>query len=698
MILLVFVIGSLMSVVQAMNNQKEQISAEGDITKYDILHTTYHICVNANGTVFATAPNNKIVKMTESGSYTEYNAPTSIGGASPSGGGGYAPFDIAVYDNETSGVSTIYYTSNSNANIEKMTETGTVTKIPAYPSFGLCINSNGTVFVCHQAEDKIGKITDAGVYSYYSLPSETHPLDIAVNSNGTLYFTTFDGDVYRLYESGSYSLICEADVSGAMDIKINSNNTIYIGSCNDGNVVRIYESGSHFHLFAPNGFNGDMAINEHNRIYYPTYGDKIGKITESGSNTYFDMTVGEEGVCITINENGTVWIGEVTGTYILKMEGEGEPPAYTPPTIDVTRPAGGEIWTVGDDELVYWNITDGTAPYSVWANYTADDGDSWYPAHAVIEQGAGANNFAWTIPNSPSEECYLNITIVDDDMGRDNDETSYFTIVYPSFDATITNPAGDEEWEVGSVQDINWTATGGIGDLLINLSYAIEIEGSFTNITNEEENDGGYEWTIPNTPSATVWIRINASDENGVEVSNFSEMFAIVAVEEPPITQNDITIQVTHPTTSYTGDTITIYVDVSIDSSTDEISSVTIYYRYEGKGYQSVAMELTAGTEKDGTWTGTIPRTTTVGTLEFYVKANADNGVTASTTTYEIDKQKHPEASTTPSTTLITSEVVIGTAVVIGAGFLMWLAWTVKPAVVLILVGAVIIIIYVFVM
>jgi len=375
------------------------------------------------------------------------------------------------------------------------------------------------------------------------------------------------------------------------------------------------------------------------------------------------------------------------------------PPLYTPPTIDLTRPAGGETWTVGDSQNIFWNITDGTADYSVWVNYSADDGDSWYAAHAKITQdSAGAGNFTWTIPNAPSVECIMNITVVDSSMGSDTFETDYFTIVYPAFTTSITNPAGGEEWEAGSVHDINWTATGGIGTLLINISYNIGMGEPFTSIVGDHANDGGYAWTIPNTPSTDVAINITASDENGVTVTNYSELFTIVAVTEPPVTANDITLTVTHPTTSIVGDTITITANVLIDSTTaNTISSVAIYYRYQGTtAYTSVAMSLTSGTHEEGVWTGTIPTTTKAGILEFHVKAISKQTDFADTPVYKITITAQP-VTTAPATTIFTNEDawILG-AVVVSLVFI-WIMWAVKPLVVLTIIGTVLFIAIIFV-
>jgi len=328
---LVFIICSILPFVEANNNYNEQVNSEGDMTEYPVsAGCDGGIAVNKNGTMFICKVSaNTIVKYSESGSEKDYSVPKSINGASPSAmGDGNAicypansalPHRLACYDNSGNGVCTIYYTSEYNPVIGKMTETGTITKYASSTALGLCVNKNGTVFVCHYQNNRIGKLTNAGVYSYYSVPAS--PQDIAVNSNGTLYFTTFDGDVYRLYESGSYKLICSAGVSGATSIVINKNNTIYIGSCNDGNIVRIYESGSHYHYFFSWSGVFQMALNNNSVIYFTTGKNMLGKMTESGSFTRFTTPSNYGAWYLCINKNGTVWFPYFNYAKMVKMAG-----------------------------------------------------------------------------------------------------------------------------------------------------------------------------------------------------------------------------------------------------------------------------------------------------------------------------------------------------------------------------------------
>ena len=611
-ILMVFVAGTFTSIVQASNEKYESMATT--ITEYPLQspnENPYGIVINSNGTIFFTEFNTaRIGKMNESGSVVYYNL---VGSAEPR---------------------------------------------------NICINDNGTIFFTTKISNKIGKMTESGSFTYYTVPREcSSPEDIFVNSNGTIYFTEESGNqIGKMTEAGSFT---------EYSIPTPACHPIGICAYEDDGICTIY--------------------------FCEAFAGHIGKMTESGSFTEYDIPAGAFAapVDIAVNENGTVFFTEnYINNHIGKMTPAGSFTEY-----DVASNSYCNQITINTDGVIYYTeydfISDNVYPEKVGRITESGSYTEYTMVHRAFTTSRGithnANGTIFFCAGTGEGGGYDYI----DKLSGDNIEPP---VPVEEIDIVIINPAGGEEWEVGSVQDINWTTTGGIGDLLINISYAIEGESPFTNITNDEENDGGYEWTIPNTPSGTVWLLVTAYDEEGNDNASFSfsEMFAIIAVEEPPVTEEGITIQVTHPSTSYIGNAITIHADVSIDSLTDEISSVIIYYRYSGQAYRTVSMELTSGNTDDGTWSGTIPETTELGTLEFYVKATSDEGSKASTTVYDIEITE--EIPTTTPLTISIDDLTFALIVFAISIALIWLAWAFKPAILLIIVGAIVIIIYILVM
>ena len=90
------------------------------------------------------------------------------------------------------------------------------------------------------------------------------------------------------------------------------------------------------------------------------------------------------------------------------------------------------------------------------------------------------------------------------------------TVAQPSPDMpiiTLSSPIGGEMWLVGSRHNITWTTSGGTGTLNIRLDHSPSgTNGSWTNIANNEPNDGAFAWTVPNSTSTNSYVRATVSD------------------------------------------------------------------------------------------------------------------------------------------------------------------------------------------
>ncbi|MCK4328982.1 T9SS type A sorting domain-containing protein [candidate division WOR-3 bacterium] len=95
---------------------------------------------------------------------------------------------------------------------------------------------------------------------------------------------------------------------------------------------------------------------------------------------------------------------------------------------------------------------------------------------------------------------------------------------------TLTSPTGGEDWACDSVCNITWTASDiqtPDNALTINIAYSTDSGKTWIAVTEMEENDGTYQWTIPNTPSNFSRVRIRARDSDYLEGQYISGIFAI---------------------------------------------------------------------------------------------------------------------------------------------------------------------------
>lgn len=88
------------------------------------------------------------------------------------------------------------------------------------------------------------------------------------------------------------------------------------------------------------------------------------------------------------------------------------------------------------------------------------------------------------------------------------DVSALYNEVNPNLKKSIilTSPDGGEEWIVGSTQNITWTSENVEN---VKIEYSTTNGSSWSLITSSTTSDGSYEWTIPNTPSISCFLRIS---------------------------------------------------------------------------------------------------------------------------------------------------------------------------------------------
>jgi hypothetical protein len=90
---------------------------------------------------------------------------------------------------------------------------------------------------------------------------------------------------------------------------------------------------------------------------------------------------------------------------------------------------------------------------------------------------------------------------------------------------------GDQTLSAGSVQRINWNATGLANITLIEVRYSTD-DGATFPITNlifstVDSSATGFDWTVPNTPTTLGRIRVQASNGQGGVTESRSGRFTI---------------------------------------------------------------------------------------------------------------------------------------------------------------------------
>lgn len=258
--------------------------------------------------------------------------------------------------------------------------------------------------------------------------------------------------------------------------------------------------------------------------------------------------------------------------------------------ITVTEPSGGEQLKVGNDFKVEWTKTGDFE--NVRLEYSTDGGANYN--YQIVAETSAANEFYWwndISEDTVSPNVMLKITDADDiDV---YDESELFRI-QGIFD--ITAPDGGEVWAVGSSYDIEWDTTGNVTH--VNLEYSIDGGNSWIDppIAAGIGDAGIKSWTIPDTISDLVRVRV--SDANDTAASNISASnFKI---------RGDLEITSPNGTESWlvgTSEPITWSVTGSIDT-------VKLEFSVDGQDYEQIpgAFNLTADSgDGTGSFLWTIP-------------------------------------------------------------------------------------------
>ncbi|UCE17674.1 MAG: S8 family serine peptidase [Gemmatimonadota bacterium] len=99
-------------------------------------------------------------------------------------------------------------------------------------------------------------------------------------------------------------------------------------------------------------------------------------------------------------------------------------------------------------------------------------------------------------------------------------------------EVTVTAPNGGEIWTVGQVHTITWDATDNVGVSRTDIFYSYDGGSNYDLIDNLSGNPGTYDWTVPNTPSTTCLVKVEAYDAASNVGSDVSDGY--FTIEEAP--------------------------------------------------------------------------------------------------------------------------------------------------------------------
>ncbi|MEM6734324.1 MAG: hypothetical protein AAF658_22355, partial [Myxococcota bacterium] len=180
-------------------------------------------------------------------------------------------------------------------------------------------------------------------------------------------------------------------------------------------------------------------------------------------------------------------------------------------------PLGGEVWVVGESRTISWEATGTTEDVTVDVSY--DAGSTW---QVIVVGQPSSGSYTWEVPNLPSSIGLLAVELASGERA----ELATPIFIALSTSITVTNPLPSSTVFPGNLVSIEWVALG-FSDP-VDIAYSIDGGVSFTPFSSGEYNDGGFEWTVPDTISATAVVRVEGASGT---LSGDSGVFAIASAE-----------------------------------------------------------------------------------------------------------------------------------------------------------------------
>jgi len=199
----------------------------------------------------------------------------------------------------------------------------------------------------------------------------------------------------------------------------------------------------------------------------------------------------------------------------------------TPPKLSIESPKGGEKWKVGTIHNITWNDSDNVDIISRAIYYTYNN-TNWLKIDSTSKD---SGIYSWIVPNPPSTQCKIRITVYDECNNSASDTSDIFEIVDSTTPDTIPpsvsilTPVLNEKIQRNSTYNITWNASDNKSVTAISIYFSLD--SIYNRIDSLNSNPKTYSWLIPNINCNTCKIKINVYDSAGNSSTAYSEIFNI---------------------------------------------------------------------------------------------------------------------------------------------------------------------------
>jgi len=203
--------------------------------------------------------------------------------------------------------------------------------------------------------------------------------------------------------------------------------------------------------------------------------------------------------------------------------------------VTIVQPNYGGVLVIGSSYAIEW-LSDGIS--NIYDLKYSSAGPAGPFTNIILGFNTSNNTYSWTVPNTPSTNCYLKIS---DNVNSCKEDISdlAFTISGTANPITVTAPDGGDTLSACQAYNITWTETGApIGNY--NISYSVDYGVNWVPIvSNHITNSGYYTWIVPNINVSGALIRV----QSGLNPLVFDYSNALFVVKPGRLyTNEDVTL------------------------------------------------------------------------------------------------------------------------------------------------------------
>jgi len=316
--------------------------------------------------------------------------------------------------------------------------------------------------------------------------------------------------------AGNYPWLIPDDISSSVRIRVENVDDANVFDVSDAN----FKIRGDLILTAPNG-NDVWLINSNHDITWVKNGSianvRLDYSTDSGVTYPFNITTSLDASLQLLD-----WtIPDRPSTLVrVKVADAGDATVFDASDANFTirggftvlTPDGGEKWPVGSSQSITWTTFGSIS--DVKLEYSRNNGSNWI---VISNSETNLGSYGWTVPDAISGQCLVRLY----DTGDPNAVDQSDAVFKIHGTVSLTAPNGSEQWGVASSQDIIWTKNGTFANVKLEYSTDSGATYPYLIVNATPAADLSYAWTIPDSISTSVKVRItDSTDADAIDVSD----------------------------------------------------------------------------------------------------------------------------------------------------------------------------------